>query len=70
MKYEFLVTGMTCGGCVKSIEKAVGRADPRAKTQVDLTTKRVSIESQFPQEHWLKVIREAGFEPVSTQAQG
>lgn len=70
MKHEFIVQGMTCGGCAKSIENAVERSDPRAKTLVDLKTKRVSVDSQLSQDQLLKVIAEAGFEPAPVQAQG
>ena len=37
------VTGMTCGGCAKSVEKAVLRAAPEAAPKVDLAAGKVSL---------------------------
>lgn len=59
--YEFIVEGMSCGGCVSSIEKAFLRADNAAKVQVDLGSKKVRVQSQKSMEESAQVIEDAGY---------
>lgn len=42
---ELKVTGMTCGGCVSSVKKAISRVATAAAVEVDLATGRVCVES-------------------------
>lgn len=42
---ELKVTGMTCGGCVNSVKKAIARVAPAATVEVELATGRVSVVS-------------------------
>lgn len=63
---EFEVGNMTCGHCVAAITKAVQAADPGAKLDIDLTTKRVRIEGTADAERYAAAIREAGYQPVRT----
>lgn len=45
MKTEILdVTGMTCGGCVKSIERALGALPGMVSVAASLQRKQVEIE--------------------------
>lgn len=39
------VTGMDCAGCMKAVEKAVKRVDPKAEVVIDLPTGRVTIDA-------------------------
>jgi copper chaperone len=59
---DLKVTGMTCGGCVKAVEKAVLRRDPDAKVAVDLPTGMVRIESGKPSAEFAEAIEAAGYE--------
>lgn len=59
---EFKVTGMTCGGCVKAVEKAVLRTDPAAHVTVDLASGAVSVESTKPATDFRSAIEAAGYE--------
>ncbi|MGH2341183.1 heavy-metal-associated domain-containing protein [Segnochrobactraceae bacterium EtOH-i3] len=61
---ELTVSGMTCGGCVKSVEKVVKRTDPDATAKVDLASGHVSIESGKPAAVFAEAITAAGF-PVT-----
>ena len=47
---EFDVQDMTCGGCANAITRAVTAADPGAKLDIDVATKRVTVESTQPAE--------------------
>jgi len=42
---ELKVTGMTCGGCVNSVKRAIGRIYPSGVVEVDLTTGRVTVRA-------------------------
>ncbi|WP_181705943.1 heavy-metal-associated domain-containing protein [Chthonobacter rhizosphaerae] len=59
---ELTVTGMTCGGCVKSVEKAVKRTDETAAVTVDLASGSVTIDSSKPAEAFKSAIEAAGYE--------
>jgi len=41
--YEIKVTGMTCGGCVKSITNALKAFDSKADVDVDLGVPRLDV---------------------------
>jgi copper chaperone len=57
MKLQFNVPGMTCGGCVNTIAKAVRTVDARATVQGDPKTKLVSVETQASEAAIKDVIR-------------
>ncbi|ODN71726.1 heavy-metal-associated domain-containing protein [Methylobrevis pamukkalensis] len=59
---EFTVTGMTCGGCVRSVERAIDRVEPGIAPNVDLATGRVRIPSDKPADGFRKAIEAAGYE--------
>lgn len=44
MAKTYRVTGMTCGGCAKSVEGAIQAAAPGASVTVDLAAKAVTVE--------------------------
>jgi len=58
---ELDVTGMSCGGCVASVTKAIQRLDAGAKVEVDLTTGRVKIEAQMQPQQAIEAVEGAGF---------
>ena len=59
------VSGMTCGGCIKAVTKAIQAQDPSATVQADLGTQIVSLETTLSQAQASQLITDAGF-PVST----
>ena len=58
------VSGMTCGGCINAITRAIQAEDPQAKVQADLGTKTVSLETTLSQAQASQLITDAGF-PVA-----
>ena len=40
---RFHIENMTCGGCARSVTKAVETVDPKAKINADPVTKTVTI---------------------------
>jgi copper chaperone len=58
------VSGMTCGGCVNAVIRAIQAQDPTADVQVDLATQIVSLETSLSAEKAVQLLAEAGF-PVA-----
>ncbi|MEZ5833503.1 MAG: cation transporter [Dongiaceae bacterium] len=62
------VAGMTCGGCVKSVERAVAAAAPGAKVSVDLKTGEVAIDGATTKQTIVAAIEDAGYDVVGEAA--
>ena len=58
----FKVDGMTCGGCVGAVTRAVQAVDKDAKVEVDLASKTVKVDSKVAPLQIIDVITNAGFE--------
>lgn len=58
----FKVDGMTCGGCVNAVTRAVQHVDKDAKVNVDLATNTVEVESTLPSLQIIDAITNAGFD--------
>ena len=58
------VSGMTCGGCINAVTRAIQAQDPQAKVSADLATQTVELETSLSSEVASQIITDAGF-PVS-----
>lgn len=56
------VSGMTCGGCVKSVEKAVAKVAPDVAITVDLAAGKVTFADGVDPKPLIQAIERAGFE--------
>ena len=65
--HEVKVSGLTCGGCVKSLSNALKAIDSKLEVDVDLNTQMVRIKSEKSKEEIALTIEEAGFKVVSFQ---
>ncbi|MGK5069182.1 heavy-metal-associated domain-containing protein [Janthinobacterium sp. RT4P48] len=63
--YQLQVENMSCSHCVGSVTKAVQAIDPAAQVQIDLASKRVTVESTSELGAISAAIVDAGF-PVSS----
>lgn len=64
---DIRIDGMTCGGCVKSVENALGQVDGVLKVAVSLEDKKatVSFDDSKTNEAMLKeAIEDAGYDVV------
>ena len=54
---------IVCGGCANAIKNAFGRVDGVSKVDVDVATKRVSVdhESSIMRDDIIRVLEDAGF---------
>jgi copper chaperone len=62
--YTLKVSGMTCGGCINAVTRAIQAQDPQAQVQADLATQIVSLETSLSPELASELITDAGF-PVA-----
>jgi copper chaperone len=58
---QFHTDDMTCGGCVRAIERAVAAVDPAAKLTADLAAHRVEVATTHPRAAIAAAIEAAGF---------
>lgn len=56
-----LVGGMTCGGCVAAVTKAIRRVDPGAGVQADLPSGRITVTSERLAPALAAAVEQAGF---------
>ena len=59
------VSGMTCGGCINAVTRAVQSQDPQAKVQADLITQTVNLETSLSLGQASQLITDAGFPVLS-----
>ena len=55
------VSGMTCGGCVNAITRAIQTHDANARVEADLATQAVRIETTLNLEETAIIVTNAGF---------
>lgn len=58
---RFHIPNMTCGGCAKSVTKALLSIDPRARIETDPPAREVRIDSDLDKSAFLAVLSEAGY---------
>ncbi len=61
MAKTYKVAGMTCGGCVRSVEQAIKAAAPGASVSVDLAGGKVTVDGA-DEAAVAKAVDDAGFE--------
>ena len=49
---QFHIENMTCGGCVRSVTKAIQSVDPAAEVSADPGTHKVEVKSAAPASSW------------------
>lgn len=59
--FSLKVSGMTCGGCVNAITRALQTQDSQARVEADLGAQTVQIESVLNPELVRQLIVDAGF---------
>lgn len=58
------VSGMTCGGCINAVTRAIQSQDPKAIVQADLATQTVTVETSLSAAQASRLIADAGFPVV------
>ncbi|MDN2566654.1 heavy-metal-associated domain-containing protein [Aquibium sp. A9E412] len=64
---RFHVETMTCGGCVKSVTRAIHAVDASARINADPDSRTLEVETGTPRERIATALEQAGF-PVRPAA--
>lgn len=59
--HHFTVPNMTCGGCAKSVTKALLSVDTQARIETNPAAGEVKVDSTLKAEVLLAVLDEAGY---------
>ena len=68
MTTKYKVSGMTCGGCVRSVTNAITARNAAAKVEVDLPAGIVSVEGDLSEDTVKDAVEGAGFDFGGTAA--
>lgn len=60
---QFHIENMTCGGCVRSVTRAIQAVDPTADVQADPVSHKVEVISQVPPARLIAALTEIGYAP-------
>ena len=60
---QFHIDNMTCGGCAKSVTKAIQSVDPEAKVDIDLGRQVVRVTSSADEAAIVARLNDAGYPP-------
>ncbi|MDH4395520.1 MAG: heavy-metal-associated domain-containing protein [Limnobacter sp.] len=58
---ELTVEKMKCGGCAANVERAVKGQDAQAQVQIDLPTKKVTVQTALLPAQVADLITQAGY---------
>lgn len=58
----YLVEGMSCGGCVRSVTNAILKAAPGATVSVELESGRVTVDAAADEATVKDAVEKAGFD--------
>ncbi len=61
MAHIYKISGMTCGGCARSVENAIKTVAPGALVTVDLANGRVLVDGVSSEPALAQAIDDAGF---------
>ena len=61
---QFHIENMTCGGCVRSVTKAIQSVDPAAEVSADPSTHKVDVKSVAPRDRLVAALTEVGYAPA------
>ncbi len=65
---QLTIQGMTCGHCVMSLKKELGKIDGLVINSVNIGSAEVVVdESKVSDQHLLHAVEEAGYSVVSIQ---
>ena len=65
---SFSVSGMTCGGCAKSLAAALSKAAPSAEFAVDHAAGLVSVKGEVAADTVKQVVEAGGFDYMGEAA--
>ena len=61
---QFHIENMTCGGCARSVTKAIQSVDPDAEVNAGPGARRVDVTSSAPRDKLVSALTEVGYAPT------
>lgn len=61
---QFHIENMTCGGCARSVTKAIQSVDPAAEVKADPSTHKVDVKSSAPRDQLVTALTQVGYAPA------
>ena len=61
---QFHIENMTCGGCARSVTKAIQSVDPAAEVNADPGARTVDVKSSAPRDRLVSALTEVGYAPA------
>lgn len=58
---KLTIENMTCGGCARSVTKAIQSVDPNARIETNPAIRSVAVETTAPLAAVQQVLEEAGY---------
>ena len=55
------IENMSCGGCARSVTRAVEAVDPRARVDADPLTRTVTVDTTLPADSIYRALDDAGY---------
>lgn len=61
---QFHIENMTCGGCARSVTKAIQSVDPSAEVTADPASHKVEVKSAASRDRLVAALSEVGYAPA------
>ncbi|MES2667806.1 MAG: heavy-metal-associated domain-containing protein [Pseudomonadota bacterium] len=61
---QFHIENMTCGGCARSVTKAIQSVDPMAEVNTDPGARKVDVKTSAPRDRLVTALTEVGYAPA------
>jgi len=61
---QFHIKNMTCGGCARSVTRAIQSVDPEAEVRADPASHMVEVTSTAPRDRLVAALTEVGYAPA------
>lgn len=61
---QFHIENMTCGGCARSVTKAIQSVDPAAEVKADPGTHKVEVITTAARERLAAALADVGYAPA------
>ncbi|MBY0364208.1 MAG: heavy-metal-associated domain-containing protein [Phreatobacter sp.] len=61
---QFQIENMTCGGCARSVTKAIQSVDPSAEVTADPASHKVEVKSAASRDRLVAALTEVGYAPA------
>ena len=61
---QFHIENMTCGGCARSVTKAIQSVDPAPDVKADPSTHKVEVTSAVARDRLVAALTEVGYAPA------